>query len=87
MVAKKEAPEPYEAVPNLVRDMLADGGPVMVTTWVVVCEYVDEKGSPGFAAWSSDDPPWRVQGLMTHGSEMLEIAMNDYTVVPEDEDD
>lgn len=86
-VAKKDTPEPYEAVPSLLRDMLSDEGPVMVTTWVVVCEYVDEQGSPGFAAWSSDDPPWRVQGLISHGADMLDLAMSDYTVAADDEDD
>lgn len=72
-----KALDPYEAVPNHIQAMLADEeGPVMVTTWVVLAEYIGENGSPGFAAWSSDDPPWRVQGLMAHGADLLDLALH-----------
>lgn len=55
----------------------------MVTTWVVVAEYIDENGVPSFAAWSSDDPPWRTQGLLTHGADLLDLS----EILEEDEEE
>lgn len=81
-----QAPEPYEAIPDLIRDLLReDEGMVMVTSWAVVCEYVADDGVPGFAAWSSNDPPWRIQGLMSHGADLLDMAMTEYADDSEDD--
>lgn len=70
----EDIPDAFQAVPDLLRQLLAEEGSVMVTTWVVVGEYIDENGAPNFAAWSSDDPPWRVQGVLSHGSDLLDLV-------------
>lgn len=44
----------------------------MVTTWVVVAEYLDEEGTAGVAAWASDDPQWRINGLLHAAEDMLD---------------
>lgn len=69
----------HRALPDAMRAVLAeDGEPsIMVTTWVVVAEYMDETGATGMAAWASDDPPWRINGLLDAGAQMLDAALYD----------
>lgn len=81
-----DIPDAFQAVPDLLRQLLAEEGSVMVTTWVVACEFIDEDGSPNFAAWSSDDPPWRIQGLMSHGADLLDLSV-EFDLDDEDLDD
>jgi hypothetical protein len=65
--------EPQASVPEMIRALLDEDTPVMVTTWALVAEYIDETGAAGVAAWASDDPPWRVNGLMHAGIDMLDV--------------
>lgn len=70
-----DLPEPHRILPDAMRSLLAAEGEgrVMVTTWVVACAYIDEHGGAGVAAWSSDDPQWQVNGLLTAASDMLDV--------------
>jgi hypothetical protein len=45
----------------------------MVTTWAVVAEYIDEDGAASVAAWASDDPQWRINGLLSVAADMLDV--------------
>lgn len=79
---KPKNPEPETPVQVLLgamrRLLLEDEDrPVMVATWAVVCEYIDEDGAAGLAAWSSDDPHWRVNGLLSGAIEMLSLEYDD----------
>ena len=73
--APADPPEPQQALPDAIRNLLqADGeGPVMVTSWAVVAEYIDESGAAGVAAWASDDPHWRIVGLLNVAQDMLDV--------------
>lgn len=75
-------PPPQEQLPEVIRALLKEEeeGAVMVTTWAVVTEYLDEQGTPNVAAWCSADPPWRIGGLLTVGHDLL------YASVFDDED-
>jgi hypothetical protein len=46
-------------------------GPVMITAWVSVIEYLDADGQPRLAAFASETPDWRIQGMLTSGGELL----------------
>lgn len=46
-------------------------GPVMVTSWVAIIEYIDQSGESCLAALSSHMPEWRLAGLLETGREML----------------
>jgi hypothetical protein len=67
-------PDAHKTVPEMVRQLLNEEGPVMVTTWAMVAEYIDEDGSAGVAAWASDDPSWRVLGIMHAGMDLLDVG-------------
>jgi len=71
-----EKPEPHRVLPDAVQAILSadEDGPVMITTWVVVCEYIDEDGAASVAAWASDDPQWRINGLLGAAGDMLDVA-------------
>jgi len=75
VTTEPEKPEPHRVLPDAVQSILAadEGGPVMVTTWVVVCEYLDETGAASVAAWASDDPQWRINGLLAAAGDMLDV--------------
>lgn len=81
-----EKPEPHRVLPDAVQAILAsdEGGPVMVTTWVVVCEYLDETGAASVAAWASDDPQWRINGLLAAAGEMLDVDTYDDEEIEDD---
>lgn len=74
--------EPPTVFADTIRTMLAEDGPVIVTGWVVVAEYIDGDGSANVAAWASDDPPWRTAGLLQVGHELLDTAIG-----PEEDDE
>lgn len=76
-------------MPDVIRSLLMaeEEGPVMVTTWAVVCEYLDENGSANVAAWASNDPPWRIGGLIAVAGELLDTFVYDTEDEDEYEDD
>ena len=45
-------PEPHRVLPDAVRALIEadEEGPIMVTTWAVVAEYIDEDGAASVAA-------------------------------------
>jgi hypothetical protein len=76
----------HRRLPEAIRDLIGkDEGPVMVTTWAVVCEYIDETGAAGVAAWASDDPSWRISGLLATAGDMLAIDEYDDEDIEEDD--
>jgi hypothetical protein len=70
-----EKPQPHRVLPDAAQALIAldETRPVMVTTWAVVCEYIDETGAAGVAAWASDDPQWRINGLLAVAADMLDV--------------
>jgi hypothetical protein len=72
-------PPPQEQLPEVIRALLKEEeeGAVMVTTWAVVTEYLDEEGTPNVAAWCSADPPWRIGGLLTVAHDLLDASVFD----------
>jgi hypothetical protein len=46
-------------------------GPVMVTSWIAIIEYIDHNGESCLAPLSSEMPPWRMAGILETGREML----------------
>jgi len=89
-----DSPDPVpmaqEKMPDVLRALLAadEDGPVMVTTWAAVCEYIDSEGSANVAAWQSDDPPWRVGGLLTVAQDLLDTSsLHEYDDEYDEEDD
>lgn len=46
-------------------------GPVMVTSWIAIVEYIDHNGESCLAPLSSEMPPWRLAGILETGREML----------------
>lgn len=46
-------------------------GPVMVTSWIAIVEYIDQNGESCLTPLSSDMPPWRLAGMLETGREML----------------
>lgn len=54
-------------------------GPVMVTSWVAIIEYIDRNGDSCLAPLSSDMSQWRLAGMLETGREMLfeEYALAD----------
>jgi hypothetical protein len=82
----EDLPAAHIRLPEAIRDLIGDDeGPVMVTTWAVVCEYIDETGSAGVAAWASDDPPWRISGLLSTAETMLAVDEYDDEDIEEDD--
>lgn len=73
--APADPPQSHRLLPDAMRDLLqSEGeGSVMVTTWAVVAEYIDENGAAGVAAWASDDPHWRIVGLLHVAEDMLDL--------------
>lgn len=72
-------PEPHRLLPDAIQSLLTTEGegPLMVTTWAVVAEYIDETGAAGVAAWASDDPQWRINGILAAAVEMLDVEQFD----------
>ena len=46
-------------------------GPVMITSWIAVIEYIDANGDTQLAPLCSDMPPWRMTGMLDSSREML----------------
>jgi len=88
-VEKSEPPttESSRLIPDAIKAILADeeSGPVMVTGWALVAEYISDDGSANVAAWSSDDPPWRISGLLTVANELLDVTVYDTSYDSEDD--
>lgn len=80
-------PAPQEHLPEVIRALLKEEeeGAVMVTTWAVVTEYLDEDGTPNVAAWCSADPPWRIGGLLTVAHDLLDASVFDEDAEEDDE--
>jgi hypothetical protein len=55
-------------------------GPVMVTSWVAIIEYMDKEGTAQLAALASNMPSWRMTGMIDSGREMLleDLIVEDY---------
>jgi hypothetical protein len=58
-------------------------GPVMITAWVTIIEYIDKDGDTHLAPLSSDMPPWRMTGIVDSGRESL---IEDYEFFDEYDD-
>ena len=86
MTTDPEKPEPHRVIPDAIQALIAvdETGPVMVTTWVAVCEYIDETGAAGVAAWASDDPQWRINGLLAAAGDMLDVDEYDDEEIDDD---
>lgn len=48
-------------------------GPIMITGWATVIEYMDAEGAMQLAAFASDTPSWRIDGMMREGTELLTV--------------
>lgn len=46
-------------------------GPIMVTAWVAMIEYIDKDGEPQLAPLCSDVPQWRMTGMIDAGRDLL----------------
>ena len=46
-------------------------GPIMVTSWVIMVEYVDKYGETHLSPLCSDMPQWRMTGIIDSSREML----------------
>ena len=67
-------PDAYRDVPELISALLAEEGATMTTAWSLVCEYVTEEGTSGVGVWTSEDPAWRIRGLIAHAAEILYLS-------------
>ena len=48
-----------------------EAGPKMVTNWVTIIEFIDEKGEEQLLPVCSDMPYWRMVGMLDSGREVL----------------
>lgn len=72
MEEEAEAPETQEArIIDAFATLIGHEGPLMVTSWVAMVEYIDEEGCARLGAYSSEMPPWRMSGIIEAGQEML----------------
>lgn len=72
MEDEAEAPETQEArIIDAFASLIGHDGPLMVTSWVAMVEYIDDDGVARLGAYSSDMPPWRMNGIIEAGQEML----------------
>lgn len=53
------------------QSLIGDQSPLMVTGWISLVEYIDDAGDQRLAAFSSNLPPWRLNGIIETGHEML----------------
>ena len=58
-------------------------GPVMITSWVTIIEYIDKDGETHLAPLCSDMPLWRMTGIVDSGRESL---IEDYEFFEEYDD-
>lgn len=58
---------------------MAEDGPTVIVSWVVMVEYVDHNGDANLNAWSSETPPWRLSGIMSECGSMLLSEYEDDT--------
>ena len=90
----KKKPEPKDDRPSEAASQEAkllwalDGlidaeGPVMITSWVAIVEYIDKDGDTQLAPLCSDMPQWRMTGMIDSGREML---VEDYVFADEFDD-
>lgn len=71
-VEQPAAEEPREAKLLWALDGLINAeGPVMVTSWIAIVEYIDHEGVTQLAAASNKMPSWRMTGMIDTGREML----------------
>ena len=75
--ARKKADQPDPAASQEAKILWAlDGlidveGPVMVTSWVAIVEYMDQNGESCLAPLCSNIPQWRLAGMLETGRDML----------------
>jgi len=72
---KKQPPSPESRFLTAFSPFLDAEGPVMITGWVAVVEYLDADGDHRLGAFASDIPEWRVHGMLTSGGELLANKM------------
>jgi len=63
--------------------LLEAEGPVMITSWVTIIEYIDKDGETHLAPLCSDMPLWRMTGIVDSGRESL---IEDYEFFDEYDD-
>lgn len=51
--------------------LIESNGPVMITSWVAIVEYMDQHGHSELVPLCSDMPQWRMTGMIDTGREML----------------
>lgn len=72
MEDEAETPETQEArIIDAFSSLIEHEGPLMVTSWVTMVEYIDAEGCARLGAYSSEMPPWRMNGIIEAGREML----------------
>lgn len=81
-----DEPDALKDVPTVVQSLLKDeeDGPIMVTGFALVAEYIDGSGAANVAAWASDDPPWRITGLLSVADELLDLHVHDDEEIDDD---
>lgn len=62
--------------------LIESDGPVMITSWVAIVEYMDQHGQSELVPLCSDMPPWRMTGMIDSGREML---VEEYEFYDEDD--
>jgi hypothetical protein len=80
-VSKKPEPSPSPDLPDkakpedkliaTLKTLLPQNKPVMVTSWVAVVEYMNENGESDLAAFCSNMPVWRLNGIVEAGHDLL----------------
>jgi hypothetical protein len=71
----KDQPDPaasQEAKLLWAFDGLIDAeGPLMITSWITIIEYIDSNGETQLQPLASDMPQWRMTGIIDAGRDML----------------
>ena len=68
---KNAKPSPESRFLAAFSPFLDAEGPVMITAWVAMIEYIDADGEHQLSAYASDMPDWRVNGIVQGGHELL----------------
>lgn len=63
-------------------DLIDAEGPVMVTSWLAVVEYIDRHGDSQLTSLRSDMPQWRMTGILDAARDML---IEEYEYFEEDD--
>lgn len=91
MAKKKNVDQPDEAASQETKILWAlnglvdTEGPVMVTAWVAIIEYMDNTGETQLAPLASSMSQWHMTGMIDAGRDML-IAEYDYAEEWEDDE-